>query len=466
MRPLERLSLSDLTNLAIEAPDSPMHQGALAVMDGKGLLDADGRVRIHTIRRHIERRLGRAPELRQVLFRTGPLEGRPLWIDDPHFDIANHVQVATLPSPGGQQAALCFAEAAMAELMDRRLPLWEIWFLERYGGGKVGIFIKLHHALADGPSMLNMLAQLFEVDAASVEAGRTAWTPQPPPPARVLFADNVARKGGLLATAVRRILHPWPLLGTALRSVRASVEALRQGRGAPRTSLNRPIGPRRRVAVLGLPLDEVKAIGHARGVKLNDVFLDVVAGGLREVLAGRGELAAGRPIRASVAVSLHGAGDSSQVGNHIGTMIVPLPVDEPDAVSRLAAIAAATQTAKRRQQAAVPPSAMAVAGLALTGLTRFYIRRQHMINILATNLPGPPVPLYFAGARIEDAIAIPPIAGNVTASFAALSYLGTLNLSVYADADAWPDLNVLMAGMRTAWQALAAPSSPPATLAS
>lgn len=203
MRPLERLSLSDITNLAAEAADTPMHQAVLARIDGAGLVDEHGHVRIHRIRRHLERRLGRAPELRQVLHRTGPLQGPPLWIDDPDFDIANHVQVATLPAPGGEQAALCFAEAAMAELMDRRLPLWEMWFLDGYGGGKVGIFIKVHHALADGPAMLNMLAQLFELEPGALDAGRAAWEPQPAPPARAVMIDNIARKRRFIVSGGR-----------------------------------------------------------------------------------------------------------------------------------------------------------------------------------------------------------------------------------------------------------------------
>lgn len=452
MQPLERLSLSDITNLAAEAPDTPMHQAVLARLDGKGLLDEHGHVRIHRIRRHLEGRLGRAPELRQVLHRTGRLQGRPLWIDDPNFDIANHVQVATLPPPGGEAAALCFAEAAMSELMDRGRPLWEMWFLEGYGGGKVGIFIKLHHALADGPAMLNMMAQLFELEPGELHVGKAGWEPQPPPGARAVLIENLARKQRFVANAGRRLVHPVKLLGAAAFSARATWEALRQTHGAPRTSLNRPIGSTRRIVALTFELEEVVAMAHSRGVKVNDVFLDVVAGGLRKVLAGRGELAPDMKIRTSMAVSLHPADDTAQVGNKVGTMVVPLPVGEPDAAARLALVAAETRRAKHTQLAAVPQATMAA--LAVTGLTRRYIRRQHMVNVLATNLRGPALPLYFAGAPLEDAVAIPPIAGNVTASFAALSYMGRFRLSVHADAGAWPDIDVLLRGMRSAWHEL------------
>ena len=449
MEALERLSLSDLTNLAAEGEDSPMHQGAVAVLDAGPLLDAASHVRIHHVRRQLESKLDRVPELRRVLFRTRMFEGRPLWVDDAAFDIAEHVRVASLPP--GEDAALRFAEQRMAGLMDRSRPLWELWFLEGYGPGKVGLFLKLHHALADGPAMLNMLAQVFDLEPSPPRLARSEWCPRPAPRAREILLDNLGRKRDLLVAAARRVAHPSAMMRAVRSTVGGMREALRQGRGAPRTSLNRPIGSARRVGAIHLPLDQVKAVAHASGVKLNDVFMDLVAGGLHAVLESRGERDL-EPIHASVAVSLHGAADVATTGNHVGTMIVPLPVVVADPAARLAEIAAATRKAKSVQLAAGSQAVMAA--LAMTGLTRWYIRRQHMINVLVTNLPGPPVPLYVAGARVEDAVAIPPIAGNVTVSFAAFSYCGRLNLSVHADAQAWPDLEALLDGMRRAWATL------------
>jgi hypothetical protein len=158
-------------------------------------------------------------------------------------------------------------------------------------------------------------------------------------------------------------------------------------------------------------------------------------------------------IHASVAVSLHSDGDATTSGNLVGTMIVPLDVGASDEIARLREIAAAVVQAKASQRAAVTSEFMYL--LARTGLTRFYIRRQHMINILTTNLQGPPAPLYFAGAQLLKASAIPPLAGNVTVSFAALSYAGRLMLTVVADARTWPDLEVLVDGIRAAWAGLA-----------
>jgi diacylglycerol O-acyltransferase len=140
-------------------------------------------------------------------------------------------------------------------------------------------------------------------------------------------------------------------------------------------------------------------------------------------------------------------------GNHSGAMIVPVVLDA-DEDRRLVDIGSATARAKRVQGGAVPQGLMGLLGV--TGLMRFFIRRQHMVHVLATNLAGPPFPLYLAGARLLDAFAVTPVAGNVTASFAALSYAGRLDLSVDADAQSWPDLDVLIGGMEAGWRRLTA----------
>lgn len=192
----------------------------------------------------------------------------------------------------------------------------------------------------------------------------------------------------------------------------------------------------------------MKEVAHLHDATMNDVFLALVAGGLRRVLLTRGEPVAGASIRASMAVSLH-RGDHSMSGNNVGTVIVSLPVDVEPTDEFLSAVASATALAKTKQLPADSTRLMVV--LARLGITRAFIRRQHMINVLTTNLPGPPVALYMAGARLHDPVAIPPIAGNVTVAFAALSYDGGVTLSVLAERASWPDLDLLMTSMRVCW---------------
>lgn len=451
---LYRLSLPDLTILAVEAPDTPMHVGALGVLESGPLLDGHGRLRIGAIRTRIEARLNRVPELRRALWNTRPLQGRRLWVDDQDFRIENHVLSARLPAPGGEDQAMRFAEGLMTTLMDRTHPLWQLWFLEGYAPDKVGVFLKLHHVLADGAAVLNMVGLLFDLAPKIMDSPRVAWSPAQPPRAGLLFRDNARRRVDSLARAIRGLSHPLKLSRSVVASTRALWATIKEGLGAPRTSFNRPIGPSRSVAVMRIDLGAATDLAHASGTKVNDVILNVIAGGLREVLINRGEHIDGVSIRASMAVSLNSSDKSAVVGNHVGTMIVPLPLNQADARARLVAIGASTMRAKRRQRAAVPQTFMVL--LALSGLSRFFIRRQRLVNVLATNLAGPPVPLYFGGAKLLDAFAITPIAGNVTASFAALSYDGHLDLSVHADASRWPDLDVLMEGMHAAWRGMSA----------
>jgi len=449
---IERLSLVDLTNLAVEAQDTPMHQGAIGVLAGAALLDPAGRVRIEMIRAHLEARLERVPSLRRKLWRTRRFEGRPLWVDDPDFRIENHVLAARLPAPGGEARAFEFAESKMAILMDRTCPLWQLWFLEGYGPGKIGVFLKLHHVLADGIAILNIISLLFDLaPGEQLEAKPPLWTPAAPPSHVALMRDNIALKGRLVLRAARRLAHPVVLLRSIAAAGRGLVALIREGAGTPRTSLNRPIGSHRTVGVVRLQLSAVKLAAHSRGVKVNDVILDLVAAGVRRVLASRGERTHGVSIRASMAVLL--SPETSDVsGNHAGTMIVPLPVDGVSENERLSAIAAATARAKHAQRGSMSQGFMVL--MAVTGLTRFFIRRQRLVNILVTNLAGPQFPLYVAGARLLDAFAITPVAGNVTASFAVLSYDGHLDLSVHADGEAWPDFDVLLSGIELAWREL------------
>lgn len=446
MTTLARLSPADLTNLAVEAPDTPMHQAVLASLDAGSLVDESGALRLREIQAHVEARLVRVPELRRILFRPHVFAGRPLWIDDPDFHIANHVQAVRLDPPGGEAAALAFAESEMSRLMDRSRPLWRIWLLEGYSADRLGILIKVHHALADGHAIVNMLTQVFDIEPVVTDRPSSGWTPSAPPGATELVADNLKRKSRSIARAIQRLAHPVVMARSARSALAGTAERLRQTRGAPDVSFNRPIQIARRVGAIHIPLVDVIAVAHARGVKLNDVFLGLIATALRSALGSRGERIRG-PLRASVAVSR--AGSRDMYGNHVGTVVVALPMDIDDPGALLTKVAQASTRAKTKQRALASTGLMFF--LARTGITRAFIRRQHMINVLTTDLPGPPVPLYFAAAEIRDPIALPPIAGNVTVAFAALSYAGELTLSFVADASAWPDAGVLTDALRSTW---------------
>lgn len=446
-----RLSGADVWNLQLEAPDNLMHQAAFGVLDAADLLAPDGRVQIALVRKRLAPKIARIPELRHVLRPTRLFEGRPFWVDDPNFRIDNHVLVAPLRQ-GGESEALRFLERLMAVQMDRSRPLWELWFLEGYGPDRIGIVAKTHHALVDGVAMINLMAQLFDLEPQPDQLPVPESTPQPPPAALSLVADNMRSRVHGMAQAIIGVRHPLHAAGAASASFASAWETLRQGRRAPRTSLNRPIQAARRFAIVRLELGDVKAVAHAANVKVNDVFLAIVAGALRKVVKARGEDVS--VLHASMAVSMHPRGDGAVEGNRAGVMIVSLPVGEADVQSRLAVVATATVRAKSLQRARFAPVFMSM--LAHSGLTRAYIRRQRMINLLTTNLPGPQFPLYVAGARLLQVYAVPPIAGNVTLSVAAISYDGQFDISLVADKAAWPDFELLTDATRASWSELAA----------
>ena len=450
MRQIARLSAADLTNLALEAPDTPMHQAVLATIEAEPLRRPDGHVDIERIRAQVESRLDRVPELRRVILRPGLFRGRPLLVDDSGFRIEEHVLTATLPAPGGEAAALAFAERELGSVMDRSRPLWAIWLLEGYSPDRFGVLIKLHHAIADGPSMVNILAQVFDLEPRESPAPVRRWIAARAPSAMELVLDNIAMRMSALLRAARVVAHPLRAARSAAGSLPAMLSEYRRRSNAPRTSLNHPVRPGRRVAALHVSLAEGKRIARYNGVKLNDLFMFVVARSLSQVLVQRAEPIDGVSLHASVAVSRPILRETSRSGNHIGSIVVALPLSAADTEGHVAAIAESMARAKAEQQPEVSLDAMVL--LAETGIARAFIRRQHMLNVMTTNLFGPPVPIYLAGARVASPVAMAPIAGNVTVSFAALSYESELTFSVVADETSWPDFGTLDRAMAESWR--------------
>jgi WS/DGAT/MGAT family acyltransferase len=445
-----RLSLSDRSSLRIERPETPAHVAGLCLVEAGPLLRADGELDLAAIRRRLERRLCRAPELRRIIRRTPPLCGPPVWVDDPDFSIERHVSVARVEPPGDEAALLRAAELVLRRRLDRSRPLWELWFLTDLAGDRLGALFKVHHALTDGLAAVALLASLLDLEPGAPDPPPAPWTPEPPPRPPALLADAVRHRAGTLASALR---HPVGL-ARELASVAGDVaETLRAGRGAPRTSLHALPGPARLLRALDLDLEGARSVAHAHGATVNDVLLAVVAGGLRELLLARGEPVAGREVNVSVPAALRGAGAARELGNSVGVIIVALPVGEADAGRRLDRVAAATRAAKAAQHPAYVQDMMA--WLAALGLSQPFARRQRLIHSFVTNVPGPREPLYLLGARIERILPLVGLAGNVTVLFAALSYRGRLDVAVVADAVACADVDIVLAGMDRAWRALA-----------
>lgn len=419
---IERLTPDDLINLSAETPSAPARVGALCVLDGRALVGPDGRLRIAAIRAEVERRLRRTPRLRQVIRRAGPLAGRPFWADDPAFRIEQHVRPAALPAG---EALTDLAVRLVNQPMPRSYPLWRIWFVTGLPDGRVGLVIALHHVIADGITTVRLIGELTDGD----HGGPATGTALAPPSWARLVRDNWRRKASAVRAMHRPDLSQW-----------REMSALRD---APRTSLNRPVGARRRLAVVTMDLAAAKAVAHRHGAKVNDVVLTLAAGGLRQLLLGRGEPVEGVRLNATVAVSLRdgGAGD---VGNRSGGIVVRLPLTA-DPLQRLREIAQDTGRAKGRQRSTTGNSLLV--GLSRLGLLRYFSRHQHLVNLVESDVIGPPQRLYLLGAPILDVVPIGTLVGNLAVGVLALSYAGRLTIAVQADADRCPDLPVLLAAM-------------------
>jgi diacylglycerol O-acyltransferase len=473
---VERLNAADLAMLWPDDFGWPQDIGAIGVLDAGALVGPDGRLLVEHVRAMIESRLHRVPRFRQVLCRPARGLGGPLWLDAEAFDVRDHVRVEPLPAPGDEPQLLATVEQLRRETLDRSRPLWQIWLLPGLRDGQVGLYVRVHHAIADGVAGVATLAAFLDVVPGDGVPDATApsgppWRPEPPPSTRALLQDNLRRRAGAVRAALAALARP----GGAVRQVRAAWPTLREAfaeKRAPRSSLNRPIGPARRVGLIRGGLDLAKQIAHAQGATVNDVLLTAMTAGLRELLVGRGEAVDGLVLRAAVPISLHGESLHSRSlhseslhsesphreqqarGNLDGAMLVPLPVGERDLVRALGRVSA--ETAVRKRMTRVPSGVLFRNRLLQWAFLRA-LSRQRWSNVYEADVPGPPVPLYLAGAQLSELFPLVPLTGNFTLGLGALSYAGQLNLAAVADPDACPDLDVFIAGVRGALQRLAAP---------
>jgi WS/DGAT/MGAT family acyltransferase len=448
---MERLTAEDQLMLW---PDEiwPQDIGALAVLDGSGLLEPDGRFRIELVRQAIESRLHLVPRFRQLLSVPRRGLGRPLWVDAPAFDLSDHVRVAPLPAPGDEAALLRTTEQLRRRRLDRSRPLWEMWFLPGLPERRIGIFVRMHHVIADGIAGVATIGTFLDATPDAATAPAPAWTPAPAPAARELLTDDLRRHAGGLVGALSTLTRPV----TTARRIRAAWSAMRAAFTSvptPVTSLNRRVGPDRDIALIRGDLTQVKQIARAHDAKVNDVLLAVTAGGLRGLLSSRGERVDDLLLPVYVPVTLRRPQHRAQArGNLIGQMLVPLPIGTTDSGRRLRQIAAETATQKARSH----PNLGVVLRSRIARRALLKILDRHPVSVTTADVPGPQVPVYLAGARLLEVFPVLPLIGNVTLGVGALSYAQQFNITAVADRDACPDLDVFATSARDELRALAA----------
>lgn len=431
--PIERASAADLMELAADRADAAMQIGAVLVLGAVTGLD------VAAVREAMADRVRAVPRLRQRLVRAPFGCGRPVWVDDPGFDIHRHVRSVGCPAPGDEDALLKLAAEAITDPLPLHQPLWSAILVTGLAGAASALIIVFHHVLADGIGGLAVLAQL--VDGAPATA--IVDFPKPPPTPRRLFIDAVG-------TRLAALTH----LPAGARQLRAAIAEFGTDRTPrpPTCSLNRPTGPQRALALARVDLAAVHTIARAHGATVNDVMLTAVAGALHALLRHRGETI--DTIVVSVPVALRRSASITHLGNEVGMMPVAVPT-AGDAIHRLAAIAHITSSHK---SAARDTPATLLAHIfrlmAKLGMLHRFIDRQRLITTLITNLHGPDIRLAFLGAPVTSIIPVSQTAGNVTVAFAVLSYAGTLVTTIIADPQHCPDLPELASEVHNQLNAL------------
>jgi diacylglycerol O-acyltransferase len=447
---MERLTAQDLSMVWPDDLGWPQDIGVIALLDGIAMIDRRGRFCIEDARTAIEHRLPRVRRFRQVLLTPRYGLGWPMWVDAPAVDLTHHVRVLDVPAPADDQQMLRVVERLRRRRLDRSRPLWEMWFLTGLPDGRVAWFVRVHHAIADGVAGVGILEAFLDTQPTVPTVSPTPWTPESAPTARELFLDNGRRRIRELTRAVAAIVH----LGTTLRNLRDALPVLREvlaEGSAPRTSLNRPIGQGRTVALVRGSLDLTKRIAHTHGGTVNDVLMAAMAGGLRDLLRARGE-PTDIVLRAYVPVALHRERRGEPRANTDGMMVVRLPLGIADPAQRLREIAA--ETARRRKLRRPAGGSLLRFGLLQRTLLKL-MARQRWANVYAANVPGPAARLYVAGAPVLELFPLVPLIGNITLGVGALSYTDQFNITAVADECTCPDLDVFVRGVDTSMRSLA-----------
>ncbi len=443
--PIDRVSADDLMSLSTERGTMPTQVGAVLFLDTTAWRDEQPRVDAARAVSVLTARLPVVPRLRQRLVPVPFGCGRPIWVDDPAFDPTRHLHVISCPGPGGEQAVLDLAATMLVAPLPRDRALWVAALVTGVAEHEAALIFVLHHVLADGVAGLAVLAGLVDgVGAGAVAdpdpgAGadsaletRTSGFPRPQASVRRLAFDAWSRR----LESVRRM----PAL---LRRIRAAAVELRSVRVTrlPSTSLNVPTGPRRRFATVTVPVDAIRARGRAQNATINDVVLTAIGGALHRLLTLRGE----REDRFIVSVPFserRGAMDG-ELGNRSGVIPIRVP-GSGDPARRLRFVAEGTRAAKR----SAPGATTALLGpffrlLARVGLFQWFVDRQRLIHTFVSNVRGPEQRLAVDGCPVTALVPLSAATGNVTVSFAVLSYAGSLVVTLIADPDACPDLATL-----------------------
>jgi diacylglycerol O-acyltransferase len=450
---MQRLTGLDATFLYMETPTNHMHVASTVVLDPTTV---PGGYSFEKAKALVENRLPLLPPFRRRLVEVPFGLHHPIWIEDPDFDLDYHVRRAALPSPGGKRELQEFAADVFSRPLDRSRPLWEMFVVEGLENGHIAIVTKTHHAAIDGVSGAELTVNLLDLQPEALVI------PPPDPPWQ---PDRVPSDLEMVAYAVNSLSRsPWRAAKAARRTVELALNLRRRNRRpdvspppgfftAPKTFLNAPVSAQRRFAMTEVSLDDVKVIKNALGGTVNDVVLAISAGALRHWLADHGE-SPEEDLVGFVPISVRTEDEKGTMGNRVSGMLVRLVTTIDNPVERLGAIREATKDAKEQEKAisaevltdwtefAAPAVAARAARLASSLRVMDRVNRP-VFNLVISNVPGPPFPLYSAGARVLGIWPMGPINDGAGLNITVMSYMGSVNFGLIAGRELAPDLDTL-----------------------
>ncbi len=461
----ERLSFLDSSFLAMESRSTHFHVAGMLIFEAAPLRREDGGIDIARIAAFVESRLHLVPRYRQRLALV-PLERHPVWVDDEHFNVDYHIRHSSLPKPGTFDQLKLLMGRLCSQQLDRSKPLWELNVVEGLADDRFAIISKIHHAMIDGISGVDLMAVLLNLAPTADITPAPPFEPRPAPSGAELVLRETARRAGRAAAALRSVQTlSEDIQSIALEGARR-VRAIRHSLGsgwltlATKTPLNGTVGPNRRFETLKTPLNDVKEIKNSLGGTVNDVILATVAGGVRNFLVDeRGFDVAGVDFRVMAPVSVRSPSQRGTLGNQVAMWLAALPVGEPDPAARLAAVSAETEKLKRTDQAlgaaslvrmssGAPATLVSLASRLATGARPF--------NMTVTNVPGPQFPFYLLESALLEQYPLVPLWHGHGVGIALFSYNGSVSWGFNADYDVMHDLRAFVGAIEAAFNELLA----------
>lgn len=438
-----RLSPLDASFMGLESPTAHMHVGWTALFEPP---TDRRRPSFEELRRHIGRRLRRAPRFRQKVS-PAPLDlDAPSWVDDPQFDISRHVRPAA--SADLDRAV----EHCMSRQLSRKRPLWEVHIAERLGDGRVAVIGKAHHCMVDGIAAVELASLLLDPTADADVGDDDGWRadPAPEPLTRVAAALGEKASGPVrLARGAAGLFTPRRLL-----SVSRDAPALLGAAGrtlhpaTPVRPLNQELSAHRRLGRVERQLDDLQQVKARFGTKINDVFLAASAGAVRQLLIEHGRTPV--QLKTMVPVSVRGEDDADAFGNRISFMFIKLPCDEPDPEQRLRRIHMETSEAKDGGDPGLSEATLKLAASAPRAVQRLVSRvmaSPRMFNLVVSNIPGPSEPMYMAGCELKEAYPVVPLAPGHTLSIGMTTVGDRACFGLYTDGEGLADTGGVAAAL-------------------